>query len=55
MRFIEGDICKVDETLLEKLSGNYDIVICNAGISLSGNFTSHSSAENGRLMNINTL
>lgn len=55
MRFIEGDICKIDEKFLEKLSWNYDIVICNAGISLSWNFTNHSSVENSRLMNINTL
>jgi short-subunit dehydrogenase len=55
MKFIQGDICKIDEVFLEKLSGNYNIVICNAGISLSGKFTDHSSAENGRLMNINTL
>ena len=55
MRFIQGDICKIDEKFLEKLSWNYDIVICNAGISLSGNFIDHSSVENTRLMNINTL
>lgn len=55
MRFIQGDIASIDEAFLEKLSKGYDIVICNAGISLSGNFTSHSSAENTRLMHINTL
>lgn len=55
MRFIQWDICKIDEAFLEKLSDSYDIVICNAGISLSGNFTSHCSAENAKLMNINTL
>jgi len=55
MKFIQGDICSIDEVFLEKLSKNYDIVICNAGISLSGNFTEHSAAENMRLMNINTL
>lgn len=55
MRFIQGDISKVDDVFLEKLSKGYDIVICNAGISLSGNFIHHSSAENNKLMNINTM
>jgi len=55
MRFIQGDICKIDEEFLQKLSKNYDIVICNAGISLSWNFIEHWALENSRLMNINTL
>lgn len=55
MRFIQGDICKIDEDFLQKFSKNYDILICNAGISLSGNFIHHLNEENTRLMNINTL
>lgn len=55
MRFIEGDITKIDNELLSKLSKNYDMLICNAGISLSWDFRKHSLTENQRLMNINTL
>lgn len=55
MRFIQWDITKVDEEILSKLSKNYDMLICNAGISLSGNFIDHSREDNARVMNINTL
>lgn len=55
MRFIQADISKIDDDTFEKLSRNYDMLICNAGISLSGNFTEHSAQENARVMHINTL
>ena len=54
-RYIQGDISQVNETLIEKLSGSYDIVVCNAGISLSGKFLEHDLAANTKLMQINTL
>jgi len=55
MNYIHSDISKIDDTLGEKLSEKYDMVMCNAGISLSGNFIDHSYEDNKRLMNINTL
>jgi len=55
MRFIQWDITKLDREVLGSLSKNYDMLICNAGISLSWDFKKHSLEENQRLMNINTL
>ncbi len=55
MNYIHCDISQIDTTTVEKLSGSYDIVICNAGISLSGNFLEHDLQANKKLMQINTL
>jgi len=54
MEYIKCDISQIDESILESLSSHYDIVICNAGISLSWNFIEHDMSANTRLMNINT-
>lgn len=55
MKYIKCDISKIETTLLKKLSARYDIIICNAGISLSWNFIEHNAEANNRLMHINTL
>ncbi len=55
MNYIHCDISKIDQKTIEQLSGEYDIVICNAGISLSGNFLEHDLWANTKLMQINTL
>lgn len=53
--FIPFDLSSFNEKDLKKLEYSYDIVICNAGISLSGNFTQHSKEQNEKVWNINTL
>jgi len=55
MKYIHSDISKIDENIISKLSENYDVVICNAGISLSGNFLEHDLQANMKLIQINTL
>jgi len=55
VKYVKCDISQIDETILEELALNYDIVICNAGISLSWNFIEHSQEANNKLMQINTM
>ena len=55
LRYIQSDISKIDMRVITKLSDAYDIVICNAGISLSWKFIEHSAEANNRLMQINTI
>jgi len=55
MRFIQWDIANLNQETLSQFSKNYDMLICNAGISLSWKFTKHSLQDNQRIMNINTL
>lgn len=54
IQYISCDISKIDTQIVRWL-WNYDIVICNAGISLSGNFLEHDWEANTKLMHINTL
>ena len=55
LKYIHSDISKIDKNILKETSRSYEIVICNAGISLSGPFIEHSAAANGKLMQINTM
>ena len=55
IKFISCDISQISEEHISELAESYDIVICNAGISLSWNFTEHSTEANSKLMHINTL
>ena len=55
IQYIHCDIAKISAKILPELTENYDIIICNAGISLSWNFLEHSAEANNKLMQINTL
>ncbi|MDA9129248.1 SDR family oxidoreductase [Candidatus Gracilibacteria bacterium] len=55
IKYIHSDISKIDQDTIKKLAESYETVICNAGISLSGNFLEHDLQANSKLMQINTL
>ncbi len=54
LQYLEGDISQISADFVETLS-QYDVVICNAGISLSGDYIEHSAEQNLKLMQINAL
>lgn len=54
MSFFQCDVSQVSETLIQTL-GIYDVVICNAGISLSWDFLEHSLSQEASLFRVNTL
>ena len=39
MTYIRFDLAQFDENLLKSLRDPFDVVVCNAGISVSGKFT----------------
>lgn len=55
VQYIETNLAEISEDICEKLSPVYDMVVCNAGISLSGDYIQHSMEKNTSLMSINTL
>lgn len=55
MSYKTCDISKIDDSFIDTLHWPYDMVICNAWISWSGNFTEQESRETAQIMHINTL
>lgn len=54
LHFFQGDITHISQDFIENL-WVYDMVICNAGISLSGDFLEHESSKNMQIIQVNAL
>lgn len=55
MTFLKQDISQLDQWELLQNLWVYDMVICNAGISLSWDFKEHSKMQTEKVFQINTL